>query len=223
MKSKFIYLLSILFVFALSGCSNDKKENNTSEDNSVSINRVNANVNNTVVEEENTTNNIENEIIQEPIIESREEELATFSTKLGGSNTPRSRNIGITTKKLNETVVENGASFSFCETVGKPTSDKGYEEADSFDADGNTVKTLGGGNCQVSSTLYNVLLQIDGIKVTERHEHSKEVHYVKKGKDAAVSYGSVDLKFKNNTGNKIKIYSDSDLKSVNIKIVKILG
>lgn len=111
--------------------------------------------------------------------------------------------------------------FLFVILYGKPTADKGYEEADSFDKDGNTVQTLGGGNCQVSSTLYNVVLQIPELKVVERHAHSKEVHYVAKDKDAAVSYGSVDFKFKNNTGSDIKIYASSDLTSVNIRIVKI--
>lgn len=61
------------------------------------------------------------------------------------------------------------------------------------------LKHLDGGNCQVSSTLYNVVLQINGLEVKERHEHIKPVHYVEKGKDATVAYGSVDFKFKNNT------------------------
>lgn len=86
---------------------------------------------------------------------------------------------------------------------------------------GNTVQTLGGGNCQVSSTLYNAVLKVGDLKIVERHPHSKEVHYVAKDKDAAVSHGSVDFKFKNNTGNDIKIYANSDLKSVNIRLVKL--
>ncbi len=86
---------------------------------------------------------------------------------------------------------------------------------------GKTVQTLGGGNCQVSSTLYNVVLQIPDLKVTERHAHIKPVHYVEKDKDATVAYGSVDFKFKNNTENDIKIYANSDLSSVNVRIVKI--
>lgn len=136
-------------------------------------------------------------------------------------NTPRSRNIKITCSTLNGTIVNNGDTFSFCNAIGKPTADKGYEEADSFDANGNTVKTLGGGNCQVSSTLYNAVLQVSTLQVKERHPHSKEVHYVAKDKDAAVSYGSVDFKFKNNTGSTIRIDATADLKSVNIRIVKI--
>ena len=76
------------------------------------------------------------------------------------------------------------------------------------------------GNCQVSSTLYNAVLKVKELEVKERHAHSKEVHYVAKDKDAAVSYGSVDFKFKNNTDSPIKIYATSDLNNVNIRIVK---
>jgi vancomycin resistance protein YoaR len=77
------------------------------------------------------------------------------------------------------------------------------------------------GNCQVSSTLYNAVLAVSDFEIVERHPHIKEVHYVEKDKDATVSYGSVDFKFKNNSSNDIKIYANSDLNSVNIRIVKI--
>lgn len=225
MKSKFIYILSVLSIllFFLTGCGKD----NTNETNTVSANRTSAetSLNNTwdsLSNVSNTTQNITNEIrLGISDVEKTEEELASFSTKLSGKNTPRSRNIGITSSILNETIVEDGETFSFCGTIGNPTADKGYEEADSFDADGNTVKTLGGGNCQVSSTLYNVVLQISDLEVKERHAHIKPVHYVEKDKDATVAYGSVDFKFKNNTGSKIKIYANADLNSVNIRIVKV--
>lgn len=82
-------------------------------------------------------------------------------------------------------------------------------------------KLFGGGNCQVSSTLYNAVLKVPNLKVTERHEHSNSVPYVKKGKDAAVASGSYDFKFVNNTGNKIKITASCDKNNVYIKIFKI--
>lgn len=225
MKSKFIYILSLLSIllFFLAGC----REDNTNKENTVSANRTSTeislnNTSNTLSNTLNSSNNNLNEIhLGIHDVEKTEEELASFSTKLGGKDTPRSRNIGITTSILNETIVNDGETFSFCETIGNPTADKGYEEADSFDADGNTVKTLGGGNCQVSSTLYNVVLQVNDLEVKERHAHIKPVHYVEKDKDATVAYGSVDFKFKNNTGSKIKIYANSDLNSVNVRIVKM--
>lgn len=219
MNRKYFYCYIILFflLFFLAGCGKEENINNT-ENFSASANRLSANIS------ANTSTNTtakEIRIGEHEVDEINEEEISSFSTKLVGKDTPRSRNIGITTSTLNGTIVKNGETFSFCETIGEPTSDKGYEEADSFDADGNTVQTLGGGNCQVSSTLYNAVLKVSDLQVKERHAHSKEVHYVAKDKDAAVSYGSVDFKFKNNTGNDIKIYASSDLNSVNIRIVKM--
>ena len=153
---------------------------------------------------------------------SEEIELAAYSTKLSGRDTPRSRNIILTSNTLNGTQINPGEKFSFCDIVGVCTAEKGYEEADSFDANGKKVKTLGGGNCQVSSTIYNVVLQIPELSVVERHAHSGHVDYVPKDKDAAVSHGSVDFKFKNNLDVPVKLYINSDLNGVNAKIVKIV-
>lgn len=82
-------------------------------------------------------------------------------------------------------------------------------------------KDFGGGNCQVSSTLYNAVLAAPNLAVTERHAHSNHVPYVKKGKDAAVAYGSYDLKFKNNSGNDIKIKCSTDGNSVTTTLVTL--
>ena len=77
------------------------------------------------------------------------------------------------------------------------------------------------GNCQISSTLYNATLLLPSLTVVERHEHSNEVYYVPLGKDAAVSYGSIDFKFKNNYDYDIKIYASNTKNSVDIRIVKL--
>lgn len=82
-------------------------------------------------------------------------------------------------------------------------------------------KVFGGGNCQISSTLYNAVLAVPELKITERHEHSNHVPYVEKGKDAAVAYGSYDFKFLNNSGNTIKIKASTDDKNVTISIIKL--
>lgn len=82
-------------------------------------------------------------------------------------------------------------------------------------------KDFGGGNCQVSSTLYNAVLAVSSLKVTERHEHSNDVPYVKDGKDAAVAYGIYDFKFINNTGYDIKIKASTDGLNVTISINSI--
>ena len=75
-------------------------------------------------------------------------------------------------------------------------------------------KGLGGGNCQVSTTLYNAILSIPSLIVVERHEHSNYVPYIEKGKDAAVAYGSYDLKFRNDSKNDIKITTSFDKSTV---------
>ena len=149
-----------------------------------------------------------------------ETQISEFTTKIYTKDDERQNNINITCSSLNDTYVEAGDTFSFCNTVGKATTSKGYEKADVF-KDGEIIQALGGGNCQVSTTLYNAVLEVDGLDVTERHKHSNSVPYIKNGKDAAVSYGTYDFKFKNNTGNKIKISASCDSDYVYIKLFKL--
>lgn len=201
----------------------DFSANNTSVNNNiVSNSQINNTENfeqNSLMEnkanEENVQNNIQN-------IEPKKDELiSSFSTKIYTKESERQNNISITCSKLNGTVVKNGGTFSFCNTIGPATSAKGYQEADIFDNDGNKKKGLGGGNCQVSTTLYNAVLKVSGLSVIERHEHSNKVPYIKAGKDAAVAYGSYDLKFRNNTGNDIRIEASATANNVSINLYKI--
>lgn len=151
---------------------------------------------------ENTTNNTSNLNVNEENNQSspqlKETEIASFTTKIYTKDSERQNNISIACSTLNDTIVENGKTFSFTDTVGKATSSKGYEKADVFQ-DGEVVEALGGGMCQVSTTLYNAILKVSNADVTERHSHSNSVPYVAAGKDAAVAYGSYDFKFVNNT------------------------
>ncbi len=197
--------------------STNNEENNNKEENNLAENQS-SEEDKQKQEEENKQNN--NEITEEKPKEQQytEEQIATFSTKIYSKDSARQNNIKITCNTLNNTTVKNGATFSFCSTVGKATTAKGYQEADVYDHNGNKTKGLGGGNCQVSSTLYNAVLAVSSLKVTERHEHSNDVPYVKDGKDAAVAYGSYDFKFVNNTGNDIKIKASTDGSSVTISI-----
>ncbi len=220
MKKKFLYIFSILsiLILSLAGCG---KDDSKAQENSVSANRTNTEV--SITSDTNNIANGNNIINQVEVAEHdiQEEEITSFSTKLGGQDSPRTHNIKLTTTALNGTTVNNGDTFSFCNTIGVSTAEKGYQKADTFDSNGKTIQAYGGGNCQVSSTLYNAVLKVPELQVKERHAHSKAVHYVEKDKDAAVAHGSVDFKFKNNTGSTIKIYADSDLNSVNIRIVKM--
>ena len=77
------------------------------------------------------------------------------------------------------------------------------------------------GNCQISSTLYNAVLAVPSLEVTERHPHSNKVPYIQSGKDAAVAYGSYDFKFVNNSGNSIKIKAATDGSSITVSLLKM--
>lgn len=231
-KLCFIFLLAIPLV-VLAGCNTVSKNDNNVNQNlqvgrtgSVSNEQsVNEN-NNTVPENETDQNAVQEPQPTEPPAnepaksEPVETVLAEFSTTIKSRASNRLNNIQITCSKLNGTTVESGKSFSFCQTVGKATEEKGYKKADVI-VDKQVTQALGGGNCQVSSTLYNAILKVSDLKVTERHPHGKKVNYVPEGKDAAVSYGSKDLKFVNNTSNTIKIYASTDNKKVSIKIVSV--
>lgn len=149
-----------------------------------------------------------------------ETELYSFSTPIKSSDENRLTNIKITCSRINETIVKSGKEFSFCDTVGQPSSKDGYKTADAFGKDGKIIKAIGGGNCQVSTTIYNAALAIEGLKITERHEHSRDVAYIEDGKDATVAYDYLDLKFKNNNDFDIKIYSFVSDNKVTVKIFK---
>ena len=104
--------------------------------------------------------------------------------------------------------------------MGNPTPERGYQEA-SVIIDKQTQRGIGGGNCQVSSTLYNAVLNIPTLTVIERHEHGKDVTYVPEGKDAAVSYGSLDFKFRNDCDYDIGMKASSDGNSIIIQLFKL--
>lgn len=156
---------------------------------------------------------------QQPSI--KETQIAIFSTKIYTKDSARQNNISITSSALNDTIVKNGQTFSFCQTIGPATTQKGYQEADIFDNNGQKKKGLGGGNCQISTTLYNAVLAVPTMKVTERHAHSNNVPYIQKGKDAAVAYGSYDLKFQNNTGNDLKIRCEANLQNITVSLISL--
>lgn len=150
----------------------------------------------------------------------KETEIANFSTKIYNKDEERQNNIGITCRALSTKEVQPGEIFSFCDTVGKSTTAKGYQEADIY-VDGKKEQGLGGGNCQVSTTLYNAVLKVPELEVVERHKHSGHVPYIEEGKDAAVSYGAYDFKFKNNSNNVIKIVMENTSDNITAKLIKI--
>ncbi|MGN1270008.1 MAG: VanW family protein [Clostridia bacterium] len=202
----FIIILAIfIYYFAF------YKQNNSTNYNATKIG----------TEIENSTTNssvVNHQIISET--QNIETTLSEFSTKIQIDDDNRDKNIMLTASFINGTVIKNGDTFSFNNTAGNPTPDRGYEKAGVF-VNGQKVKGYGGGNCQVSTTIYNAALKVDGIEITERHEHGMPVGYVEMGKDATVAYDDLDLKFKNNTGYDIKIYVEVINHKLTVKIVKI--
>ena len=129
--------------------------------------------------------------------------LGTFTTSYATSNGNRSQNISNGASLINGTVLYPGDSFSTYEVVSPFTRDNGYEMAGSY-LNGQVVDSLGGGICQVSTTLYNAVL-LSELEVVERSNHSMIVTYVDPSADAAIAGTYKDFKFKNNTDAPIYI------------------
>jgi vancomycin resistance protein YoaR len=132
--------------------------------------------------------------------------LAQSSTSLFKNMPNRTDNILLACRLINQTVLMPGAAFSFNQTVGARTKEKGFKSAPTF-LMGQVEDSIGGGICQVSSTLYYACLLAD-LEIVSRTNHSMYVDYFEEpGFDAAVSWGAIDFEFRNNTNNAIKIYS----------------
>lgn len=129
--------------------------------------------------------------------------LATFSTKYQSSNVNRTTNLKLAADKINGIVLLPGEEFSYNKTVGERTVQAGFKEAAVFNA-GRVENGLGGGICQISSTLYDAVVMAD-LDVTVRRNHQFVTSYVKAGADATVVWGSQDFKFKNTRKYPIKI------------------
>ncbi len=139
--------------------------------------------------------------------------ISTFHTEYGGiSSQERANNIEICAKSINGTVLMPGETFSFNQVVGERTEQRGYQSGPVIV--GNQVESgLGGGICQVSSTLYNTIL-LSNIKSTERMHHTLPSSYVPLGMDATVDWGNIDYKFKNTFSYPIYIEGIADGSSI---------
>ena len=129
--------------------------------------------------------------------------LATYSTTYSTRNVNRSTNIRLASQKINGTVIMPGETFSYNTTVGKRTAAAGFKSAAVYSG-GKVTEGIGGGICQVSSTLYNSVL-LSNLEIVERYNHGFNPGYVPAGRDATVSWGGPDFKFKNNRDYPIKI------------------
>lgn len=134
---------------------------------------------------------------QEPVFRAR------FYTSFPTSTVERKSNISLAAKTLNNTLVPPYEEFSFNRVIGPRTEKRGYKTAKII-VQGEFVDGVGGGVCQVSTTLYNAVL-LAGLTVTEYHPHSLPVSYVAPSFDAMVNSGNADLRFLNNTRNPVII------------------
>ncbi|RSK28087.1 hypothetical protein EJF36_15035 [Bacillus sp. HMF5848] len=130
-------------------------------------------------------------------------QLSVYVTFFNSRNKERTNNITIATQAINNTVVFPGETFSFNKVVGKRTKEKGYLPAPVI-VKGELSEGIGGGICQVSSTLYNAVDRA-GVHIVQRYSHSRSVPYVPPGRDATVSWYGPDFVFKNKYSHPILI------------------
>lgn len=141
---------------------------------------------------------------------------ASFKTDYSTSTPARKHNIELASSKLNGLTLVDGQTFSFNATVGKRTEENGFKNAVVIE-NGEYVTGIGGGVCQVSTTLYNCAL-LSGLTTTERHQHTLLPSYVQPSFDAMVAFPSCDLKFVNDSGGTIYISSYCNGQTVNFSI-----
>jgi len=123
--------------------------------------------------------------------------LASYTTTFDAGDAGRSYNIGVAAGALDGMLIPPGDSFSFNEVVGPRSSDYGYKNAKVI-INNEFVDGLGGGVCQVSSTLYNAVL-LANLEILERSSHSLPVFYVPPGRDATVTFEGIDFRFRNSS------------------------
>jgi len=188
-KRKFIVILLISFCITclFIACSTNKPGNSNSKNDDPP---------------KNQSTNSQQKPKEAPPPKKENKVVASFSTKIIDYDENRIHNIRLASEKINSCVISPGEVFSFNEIVGKREYGKGYKKATVL-VKGEHSEDVGGGICQLSSTIYNAALKSD-LEVLERHSHSVDVRYIPQGQDAAVNYGDKDLKFKNTKSYAIK-------------------
>ena len=142
--------------------------------------------------------------------------IGKYTTKFTASNYKRTVNVRLGAEKIDGTIIAPGVTFSFNEVVGPRTVDRGFLEADVI-VNSELVPGVGGGICQVSTTLYNAVL-LAGLEIRSRMNHSLPVAYVPLGRDATVSYGAIDFQFRNNTERHVMIKASTDTDTITVKV-----
>lgn len=142
--------------------------------------------------------------------------LASFSTPLT-SDEDRNTNLRLASQACNGLVLQPGEVFSFNQALGQRTEEKGYRPGPSY-AGGKTVYTVGGGICQVASTIYYCALMSD-LEIVDRDYHMFYPGYVPYGMDATINWGTIDFQFRNNTDYPLRIEAEVSGGNVNVRLI----
>jgi vancomycin resistance protein YoaR len=142
--------------------------------------------------------------------------ISVFTTTYSAGNKARTNNIHTLGDALDGTLLAPDEVFSFNETIGQRTAAKGYQEANAI-VNGKLVPQLGGGICQVGTTIFNTVFE-SGLPVTQRKNHSFYISHYPKGRDATISWGGPDFKFKNDTENWVLISVSYTSSSITIAL-----
>lgn len=204
-----VFLINFIILYLI----NLSKENTNYTDN-IKLNKndetkiLEEYINGNEFEETNTVNNNYEEIYTYLIAE--------YKTKFNEQNINRSTNIKISSDKINNTIVLPGEIFSYNKVVGNRTVEAGFKSASVYQ-DGKVVNGIGGGICQVSTTLYNAVMYAN-LTIIERKSHLFLPTYISVGRDATVADEYIDFKFINTRKYPIKIISSINNGILDIKI-----
>ena len=179
------YIFTVLLLFAVTACSNVKKDSEKSLKNT---------------HHKTLLGQLEPKIKYTDV----QKTLGEATTKLFDKNKNRTENIRLAIEKINEMTIDKGAEFSFNGAVGERSEKRGFKEAPVI-KEGKQDTGVGGGVCQVSSTLY-MAAKNAGLWIKERHSHTKPVPYADKNNDATVVYGVKDFRFVNTSEYPITLY-----------------
>lgn len=212
-----VVIIGILAYSAFSSTNNLESNSSNLESTPNTTNNTSTPNNNPQPQNGSTGQTVTETEIPKPPVETK---IAEFSSNIYDKDENRVHNITLAISKINGVIVKKDEIFSFNHTVGPMGLEQGFKEAIGFDTNGEKIKMPGGGMCQISSTIYNAAL-IANLEIVERHPHSRRVYYVPKDKDATVYYDTLDFKFKNTTGDDIKIVATNTNSNVTIILNKI--
>jgi len=153
----------------------------------------------------------------------RQDLLSVYTVRVGTSDRDRARNVFQAAEAVDGAVIPPDGEFSFNNLVGERTVERGFRPGPMF-SNGEVVMGIGGGICIVSTALYNLALEAN-LTILERYPHSGPVTYALPGRDAAVVFGSADLRFRNTTGHPllIRCYQEKDSLKVALYGTKAFG